>query len=111
MGHVSPSAPQSLSVVVVFLRNTDMPCCGPSALSLRVFGEDITVAGRQAAAAAVGKQGTTTKQVKEEEEYVALEIEGTSFLRPTDRTIEGAPELKSGEEEKVNLSLMEERVL
>ena len=78
----------------------------PSALSLRVFGEDITVAGRQTAAAAAGKQGTTTKQAMEED--VALKIEDASFLRPTDGTTEGAPELKSEEEEKVNLSLIGE---
>jgi len=78
-----------------------------SALSLRVFGEDITVAGRQAAAAAAEKQGTTRKQAKEGD--VALKIEDTSSLRPTDGTTEGAdgPGLKSEEEEKPNLSLGE----
>ncbi|KAI9458864.1 S-adenosyl-L-methionine-dependent methyltransferase [Lactarius psammicola] len=74
-----------------------------SALSLRVFGEDITVAGRQAAATvadAAEKQGTT-KKVKEE---VAPDLEDTSFLRRTDGTTEGAPKLESGEEEeKMNL--------
>jgi len=65
-----------------------------SALSLRVFGEDITVAGRQAAAVA-GKQGTTPK-----EEQVIPGLEDTSFLKPTDGTTEGAPQLSSEEEEK-----------
>ncbi|KAH9039587.1 cytosine-5--methyltransferase [Lactarius pseudohatsudake] len=65
-----------------------------SALSLRVFGEDITVAGRQAAATTTDKQGTT-KKAKEERD-VAL-LEDTSFLRQTDRTTEGIPKLESGE--------------
>lgn len=65
-----------------------------SALSLRVFGEDITVAGRQAAAVG-GKQGTMPK-----EEDV---IPDSSFLKPTNGTTEGIPKLKS-EEEKPNLS-------
>lgn len=64
-----------------------------SALSLRVFGEDITVAGRQAAAT-TDKQGTT-KKAKEEKD-VAPDLEDTSFLRQTDGTTEGVPELESG---------------
>lgn len=62
-----------------------------SALSLRVFGEDITVAGRQAAAAAAAKQGTT-KKVKEED--LEPDLEGASFLRRTDGTTDGVPGLK-----------------
>jgi len=70
-----------------------------SALSLRVFGVDITVAGRQAAATAdaAEKQGTTKK---ENEEDVALGLEDASFLRQTDRTTEGAPKLESGEQRR-----------
>lgn len=64
-------------------------------MSLRVFGEDITVAGRQAAAVA-GKQGTTPKEV-------IPVLEDASFLRQTNGTTEGAPQLKSEEEEKTNL--------
>jgi len=67
-----------------------------SALSLRVFSEDITVAGRQAAAAVGGKQGTTPK-----EEDVTPDA---SFLRPTNGTTEGVPKPKCEEEEKSNLS-------
>jgi multisite-specific tRNA:(cytosine-C5)-methyltransferase len=66
-----------------------------SALSLRVFGEDITVAGRQAAAVR-GKQGTMPK-----EEDV---IPDSTFLKTTNGTTEGVSKLKSEEEEKPNLS-------
>ncbi|KAI9444273.1 cytosine-5--methyltransferase [Lactarius indigo] len=66
-----------------------------SALSLRVFGEDITVAGRQTAAATAEKQGTTKKEA---EEKVAPDLEGASFLGQTDGKTEGVPELESGEE-------------
>ncbi|KAH9000795.1 S-adenosyl-L-methionine-dependent methyltransferase [Lactarius hatsudake] len=55
-----------------------------SALSLRVFGEDITVAGRQAAAAATDKQGTMKKEKEEKE--VAPDLEDTSFLKQEDGT-------------------------
>ncbi|KAH9055614.1 S-adenosyl-L-methionine-dependent methyltransferase [Lactarius vividus] len=67
-----------------------------SALSLRVFGEDITVAGRQAAAAIAERQGTSKKE--NEEKDVPPGLEDTSFLRQTDGTTEGVPELKNGEE-------------
>ncbi|KAH9057962.1 S-adenosyl-L-methionine-dependent methyltransferase [Lactarius deliciosus] len=54
-----------------------------SALSLRVFGEDITVAGRQAAAT-TDRQGTM-KKAKEEKD-VAPDLEDTSFLKQEDGT-------------------------
>ncbi len=63
---------------------------------MRVFGEDITVAGRQARAAAAVKQAK-----KATEDDVAPDLENNSFLRQIDSTTEDPPELKSKGGDKI----------